>query len=154
MCGVRSRGSRTRCERAMRAPTVHTLRINQGPGDRVFDCPLSSFKHTGKDDVAGALALPMEDTIVELVKVIKDHLAENFGRANELRFSGLFGGSKEMNWSGQFLRVINSAASTFQRCRHSSPPHMMYLFQICQTTTASVNVERLHLSYSHSLHVS
>ena len=39
---------------------------------------------------AGALALPMEGTVVEPVRVIKDHLAENPGRrANELRFSGL-----------------------------------------------------------------
>ena len=32
----------------------------------------------------------MEGTIVELTKVIKDHLAENPSRTNEPRFSGLF----------------------------------------------------------------
>ena len=45
--------------------------------------------------LAGALALSMEGTIVEPVKVIKDHLAENPGQANGARFHEPFGGPRK-----------------------------------------------------------
>ena len=69
--------------------TAHTLRIIQEIAGRVFRLPARKRK----DDLvalAGVLALPLEGTIVGLVKVIKDHLAENPSQANEPRFSGLY----------------------------------------------------------------
>ena len=76
--------------------SARTLRINHEIESRVFDCPLTSYKR--KDDLialAGALSLPIEGTVAELTKAIKVHLAENPTRANESRFSGLFGASKK-----------------------------------------------------------
>jgi hypothetical protein len=76
--------------------SARTLRINHEIGSRIFDCPLTSYKR--KDDLialAGALSLPIEGTVAELTKAIKDHLAENPTRVNESRFSGLFGASRK-----------------------------------------------------------
>lgn len=75
---------------------ARTLRINEEIRNRVFDCPLTSYKR--KDDLvalAGALSLPMDGTVVGLVKVIKEHLDENPTLANEPRFKGLFGSSRK-----------------------------------------------------------
>ena len=58
--------------------------INEEIKSQVFDCPLASY--TQKDDLvalAGALSLPMEDTVAKLVKAIKDHLVENPTQENE-----------------------------------------------------------------------
>jgi len=71
------------------------LRINEEVRNWVFNCPLASYKR--KDDLvalAGALSLPMEGTVAELVKVIKDHLTDNPTWENEPQFSGLFGTSQ------------------------------------------------------------
>ncbi|KAI6104740.1 hypothetical protein EDD16DRAFT_1492337 [Pisolithus croceorrhizus] len=69
--------------------------INQEIAFRVFDAPLSSYKH--KDDLvalAGALSLPMQGTAADLTKAIKDYLRENPSHADEPCFSGLFGNSR------------------------------------------------------------
>jgi len=75
---------------------ARTLRINEEIRSRVFDCPLASYKR--KDDLvalAGALLLPMDGTVVELMKVIKGYLDKNPTRADEPRFKGLFGSSRK-----------------------------------------------------------
>jgi hypothetical protein len=63
----------------------------------------------------------MEDTIVELMKVMKDGLAENPSRENEPRFSGLFG---HAGWfeethcrCGQFLHACANVNLSY--------PHML-----------------------------
>ena len=88
---VKEKGEIMKAAKKKANDTTRTLRINQEILSRVFGYPLASYKW--KDDLvalAGALTLPMEGTIVELTKVIKDHLAENPSRTNEPRFSGLF----------------------------------------------------------------
>ena len=90
--------------------TARTFRITQEIGNRVFDCPLASYKR--KDDLvalAGSPALPMEGAVLELVKVIKDHLAESPGRANEPQFSGRCGSSRKRTAAvaSSELRVIS-----------------------------------------------
>ena len=73
---------------------AHMLCINEEIRNWVFDYPLTSYKC--KDDLialASALSLPMEGTVVELVKAIKDHLTQNPARENEPWFNGLFGSS-------------------------------------------------------------
>ncbi|KIK76466.1 hypothetical protein PAXRUDRAFT_169842, partial [Paxillus rubicundulus Ve08.2h10] len=58
--------------------------------------PLSTYKR--KDDLvalAGTLSLPMEGTVAELTKAIKDHLAANPSRMNDPRFSALFSSSRK-----------------------------------------------------------
>ena len=75
--------------------TAHMLHINEEIKSQVFDCPLTSYKW--KDDLvalASALSLPMEGTIIKLVKAIEDHLAEHPTQANEPQFKGLFGSSQ------------------------------------------------------------
>ncbi|KIK72197.1 hypothetical protein PAXRUDRAFT_22275 [Paxillus rubicundulus Ve08.2h10] len=81
---------------------ARTRRIYQEVDNRIFDAPLSTYKR--KDDLvalavlfsssrkrlAAVLSLPMEGTVAELTKAIKDHLAANPSRTNDPRFSALF----------------------------------------------------------------
>jgi glutaredoxin len=99
--------------------TVCTLRINQEIASRFFDHPLASYKRNdGLIALAGSLALSMECTVVELVKAIKNYVAENPGRANEPRFSGLFGGSRE--------RTAAMDSSSESSVDPSTPPLLVF----------------------------
>jgi hypothetical protein len=71
---------------------ARTLRINEKIRSWVFSYPLTSYKQ--KDDLvalANALLLPMEGTVIELIKVIKNYLDENPSWADDPQFKRLFG---------------------------------------------------------------
>lgn len=57
---------------------ARALHINQETENHAFDAPLPSYKR--KDNLialAGALSLSMDVTVTELIKAIRDHVADN-----------------------------------------------------------------------------
>ena len=117
------------------------LRINEEIRNRVFNCPLASYKR--KDDLvalAGALSLPMEGTVAELVKEIKDHLTDNPTRENEPRFSGLFGTSRRRSSAMTAGPSSSSALSLIPDSQNHQIPSSSGFMSYTHTPSMSHNV--------------